>query len=143
MPQKLQFSTLCESHVIRDEMEMNLKSCRKTGREIKRKGAKEGEERAGEKEKGNKARANTGVETAAQASPEGATEMGWKTNQGHGGDSAAALLPSSSSHGHLMCYIPATPVVTGISPTRLFICRITIHDTPRSSGALQLYPCIS
>lgn len=57
-------------------------------------GGKEGKERAREKEKENKARANTRVETAAQASPEGATEMGWKTNQGHRGDFAAALLPS-------------------------------------------------
>lgn len=71
-------------------------SYRKTGREKKCKGTKGGKskERAREKEKGNKARANTGVETAARASPEGATEMGWKTNQGHRGDFAAALLPS-------------------------------------------------
>lgn len=95
MAKKLKFSTLYESYRVRDEVEMNLKSYRngrqKWGKCI---GAREGKERAREKEKANKARANTGVETAAQATPEGATEMGWKTNQGHRGDFAAALLPS-------------------------------------------------
>ncbi len=92
MAKKLKFSTLHESYRVRNEMVINLKSYR-NGRQNERR-AKEGKERAREKEKANKARANTRVETAAQATPEGATEMGWKTNQGHRGDFAAALLPS-------------------------------------------------
>lgn len=74
--------------------------------------------RSREKGKGNKARANTRVETAAQATPEGATEMGWKTNQGHRGDSAAAHLHSPPLL-HLTCYSPSTLVVTGINRTKL------------------------
>lgn len=66
---------------------------KQSGRKDKRKGRiKGGKGRDGEKE--SKARTNTRVETAAQDSPEGATEMGWKTNQGHRGDFAAALLLS-------------------------------------------------
>lgn len=53
------------------------------------------------------------VVTAAQAFPEGAMEMGWKTNQGHRGDFATASLPLCSRCRRMMYNSPVTPLVNG------------------------------
>lgn len=64
------------------------------------------------------------VVTAAQAFPKGATEMGWKTIQGHRGDFATAPLPLSSRCGHVMYNAPVTPLVNG-NEQKLLILLVT------------------
>lgn len=94
------------NHIGCDETEMKPESYRKRGRGEK----EEGKERAKEEEE-NKARTNIGLETAAQASPEGTTEMGWKTNQGHRGDFAAAHLPPPPSP----CSVPFCSAISPLA----------------------------
>lgn len=63
------------------------KLCKVKRRKKQRKGGKE------------QSKCKSVVVTAVQASPGGASEMGWKTNQGHRSDFATVLVPISSSCG--------------------------------------------
>lgn len=65
--------------------------------------------------------------TAAQASPEGATVMGWKTNQGCADAIATVLLPfSSCSDHHILCQLQYTKCK---ELTELCDYKIIIHGT--------------
>lgn len=94
-PKSLHFKHCDETHGVQDEkhtlrvtrIHRERKLCKVKRRRKQTEGGKE------------QSKCKSVVMTAAQASPGGASKMGWKTNQGHRGDFATVLVPISSSCG--------------------------------------------